>query len=134
MISYHRIYNDALGESHVTDGQWPLRDGDFTPPSPPGYQVSDIMDARGCMLMHHPAGYRDAWHRAPARVLVIAIEGSACVQTSDGNTRVIYPGDRVMVEDTDGRGHKIEGLGGQAYTLALVLLDSADAAPGDSGR
>ena len=125
MINYFRVYNDARGESHLGDGQWFLRDGDFTPPSPPGYRTSNIMNARGWMVMHHPAGYRDAWHRAPARVLVIALAGSACVQASDGNTRVINPGDRVMVEDTEGRGHKIEGIGGQAYTLALVLLDSA---------
>lgn len=125
MARYFHVYNDTGGESHVSEGQWNLRDGDFTPPSPPGYQVSGIMDASGWLIMHHPAEYRDAWHRAPARAVVIVLAGSACLESSDGDRCVIHPGDCILVEDTGGRGHKMEGLGGQAYTLALVLLESA---------
>lgn len=124
MLSHLRIYNDAEGESHVADGQWPMHDGDFTPPSPPGYLVSDTMEARGWMLMHHPPGYRDAWHTAPARLVVIVLAGSARVRTSDGSERIIRPGDRVLVEDVTGRGHKMEGVDGQAFSLALVLLEA----------
>lgn len=122
MLSYLRIYNDADGESHFDDGQWPMHDGDFTPPSPSGYLVSEVADAQGWIFMHHPAGYRDAWHTAPTRVMVIALEGSARIQTSDGAERITQPGDRVLVEDTRGRGHKIEGVDGQAYSLTLILL------------
>lgn len=131
MVDYLHLYNDAQGESHLLEQQWPTHEGDFTPPSPSGYRVSDVMNAQGVLVMHHPAGYQDAWHTAPTRVLLIVLTGNACIQTSDGTQRILHPGDRVLVEDTQGRGHRIDGLEGQAYTLALVLLESApDTSPG----
>ena len=124
MVDYLHLFNDAQGESHLLERQCTMHEGDFTPPSPSGYLVSDVMNAQGVMVMHHPAGYQDAWHTAPTRVLLIVLAGKACIQTSDGTQRTLHPGDRVLVEDTQGRGHRIDGIDGQAYTLALVLLDS----------
>lgn len=125
MLAYLHIHNDDDGESHLSEGLWSLRSGDFTPPSPSGYLVSEVEDANGWIFMHHPPGYRDEWHTAPTRVLVIVLEGNARIQTSDGTERIIHPGDRILVEDTSGRGHKMEGVDGQAYSLALILLDGS---------
>lgn len=126
-MRYVEISTDDDGVSHLVDRSWPLFDGDFTPPSPAGYRVSDTVRASGMLMMHHPAGYRDEWHCAPQPVLGTVLSGSVLIQTSDGARRLLSPGEQFLATDLTGDGHKMEEANGAAYDLALVLLhDSPD--------
>lgn len=111
------------GGSFLAEAQWCLLEGDFTPPSPAGYRVTDSLRASGMLMMHHPAGYRDAWHRAPAIVLGAVLRGAVRISTTDGDMRVLEPGDQFLATDLTGRGHKMEEVNGAAYDLSLVLLE-----------
>ena len=51
------------------------------------------------------------WHVAPRRQFAINLTGELRVETSDGDTRRIGPGDLVLLEDTHGRGHVTRLLG-----------------------
>jgi quercetin dioxygenase-like cupin family protein len=44
-------------------------------------------------------------HQAPARQFVIILSGELEAETTDGDKRVMGPGDFALVEDTTGRGH-----------------------------
>ncbi|MEO3415792.1 hypothetical protein AAFO92_14150 [Roseovarius sp. CAU 1744] len=122
-MKYIRISTGKDGHSYLTDHGWQLFDGDFTPPSPAGYSVTDTLRATGVLMMHHPAGYRDEWHCAPAPVLGTVLTGSVRIETSDGDTRVLSPGDQFVAADLSGRGHKMEEVNGGPYDLVLVALE-----------
>lgn len=123
-MKYVAICTGSDGGSFLADETWPTRDGDFTPPSPAGYRITDTIGATGVLMMHHPAGYRDEWHCAPAPVLGTVLTGSVRIQTSDGDARVLSAGDQFVAADLTGKGHKMEEVDGAPYDLALVLLDT----------
>lgn len=126
-MNYLTIRARADGTSFLTNETWPLHEGDFTPPSPPGYRTTETIGARGVLMMHHPAGYRDEWHCAPAPVLGTVLTGSVQILTSDGDARVLSPGDQFVATDLSGKGHKMEAMDGGSYDLALVVLDGSPA-------
>lgn len=53
-MKFVKICSRANGDSHFSDEFWTLSDGDFTPPSPKGYSVTETIDATGVLMMHHP--------------------------------------------------------------------------------
>ena len=53
-MKFVKICSRANGGSHFSDEFWTLSEGDFTPPSPKGYSVTETMDATGVLMMHHP--------------------------------------------------------------------------------
>lgn len=121
-MEYVLIHNDKDGISHLSKRVWAMHDGDFTPPSPGGYEITDTMNATEVLMMHHPAGYRDEWHCAPNPVLGIVLSGTVRIETSDGDSCNLRPGDQFVAADLHGRGHKIEETSLAPYNLALVVL------------
>ena len=122
-MRYVEIRTGKEGGSCFVDGDWPLSEADFTPPSPAGYSVTGTMKATGVLMMHHPAGYRDHWHCAPVPVLGTVLTGRVRIETSDGDRRLLTSGDQFVAADLTGTGHRMEEVDGNAYDLALVLLD-----------
>jgi len=118
------IYNHKDGTSYLADAEWRTHAGDFTPPSPAGYSTTEELTSKAVLMMHHPAGYKDEWHRAPAPVLATVLRGTVRIATSDGDSRVLEPGAQFVAADLQGQGHKIEEVDGAAYDLALVVLDA----------
>jgi len=121
-LKYLKISTDPAGETRLAEEAWSLEPGDFTPPSPGGYFVTGTLPADGALMMHHPAGYEDDWHCAPARVLGIVLRGRLRIVASDGDSRVLEPGDCFLAADTSGKGHRMEEVDGGVYDLALVVL------------
>ena len=121
-MMYLRIYCDAEGQSHISEHEWDMHEEDFSPPSPGGYFVTDLLLASGVTIMHHPAGYEDAWHPVPARVLVAVLKGRIRVQTSDGDSRICDTGAQLIFEDTTGKGHLLDEVNRQEYNFAIVRL------------
>lgn len=124
-MTYLQICAAADGESYLQDQTWPMSEGDFTPPSPAGYSISETYGAHGVLMMHHPAGYVDEWHCAPKPVLGAVLRGHVRIQTSDGDVRILPPGAQFVATDLHGKGHKIEESNGQPYDLSLILLEKA---------
>lgn len=122
-MNFVKIYTGADGNSRFADDVWTVFEGDFTPPSPAGYSVTDTMPATGVLMMHHPAGYVDEWHCAPRPVLGTVLNGSVRILTGDGDERTLSPGDQFLAVDLTGTGHKMEETKGGPYDLALILLD-----------
>jgi quercetin dioxygenase-like cupin family protein len=58
------------------------------------------------ILRENEPGYDYDWHVAPRRQYIVMLEGSVEIRVSDGEARVFRPGDIVLVEDTEGKGHK----------------------------
>ena len=59
-------------------------------------------------------------HNAPRRQFIVHLEGAVEVEASDGERRRFGPGDVVLVEDLEGRGHVTRWVGeGPRRTLFL---------------
>ena len=121
-MRYLRIYSDEEGQSHISEHDWEMHEEDFSPPSPGGYFVTDLMPASGVTIMRNPAGIKDVWHPIPARSLVTVLKGKIRLQTSDGDSRIVEPGDQVLFEDTTGEGHQLDEVDRQEYNFAIVRL------------
>ena len=117
-----RVSTSESGESYFGEVEWPLRQTDFAPPSPPGYSVTEAMPAQSVRVLRTPANYVDDWHPVPGRVLVALLSGRARVETSDGDTRFIERGQLVLFEDDWGKGHRINEVDGLAYDISLTFL------------
>ena len=126
-MNFIRIDNDRLGESYFSDQEWDLHAGSFTPPSPAGYFTTKQMQSECVLMMHHPSGYQDEWHTAPAPVLGIVLTGNVCIQTSDMDERILNAGDQFLACDLKGKGHRMSEVKGEPYNLALVVLNSVPA-------
>ena len=122
-MRYLRVCSDADGQSHISEHEWDMHEEDFSPPSPGGYFVTDPMPASGVTIMQNPAGIEDVWHPVPACVLVTVLKGRIRLQASDGDNRIIEPGDQIVFEDTTGQGHQLDELDRQEYNFAIVRLD-----------
>lgn len=117
------IHTDAQGDTHLSRNAWETHDGKFTPPSPAGYTVTETLQSHGVLMMHHPAGYRDAWHCAPAPVLGTVLSGNVRIEVSSGQHCVLKPGMQFVATDLTGAGHKMEEALLRPYSLVLVVLD-----------
>ena len=95
-----RLYSDKNGESHFEDIDIPLKDGGDIG------SLSEIFPVTGLMLRENPGDYKYDWHPAPRKQYIVMLEGLLEVEVSDGETRIFPPGDILLVEDLDGKGHK----------------------------
>ncbi len=76
----------------------------------------------GYQFVFKPATLDHGDHRAPQRQFVLPLSGGMEVETSDGATQCIQPGDIYLGADTTGRGHKTRALDGQARLSIFVHL------------
>jgi len=111
-----RIYHDDAGESHYEVIDIPMIDH-----TPLGSTTKPI--AVSSMIMReNPPGYFYDWHVAPRRQYIVMLEGLVEIQVSDGETRVFKTGDIILVEDTEGKGHKSHSPDGkQRRSLFLPI-------------
>ena len=123
-MNFIRIDHTVQGGSCMSSCDWELHEGSFTPPSPAGYFTSQELSAYGVMMMHHPAGYIDEWHCAPAPVLGTVLCGQVRIETHDLNSCVLHPGDQFLACDLEGKGHRMSEVNGGSYDLALVILEA----------
>jgi hypothetical protein len=111
---YTRLYADESGESHFEDVVVPGQLQDAVVVAEPIPLASMIMrDVVG-------PGPDAVPHNAPRRQFIVHLEGAVEVEASDGERRRFGPGDVVLVEDLEGRGHVTRWVGeGLRRTLFL---------------
>ncbi|HEX7757843.1 MAG TPA: hypothetical protein VF421_21015 [Niabella sp.] len=104
MFTITRIYSDANGESRFEELEIPLNEkGDIG-------LLSDALETRKMIFREVPPGYDYDFHTAPQRQYIILLDGSIEIETSVGEKRVFNGGDILLVEDTEGKGHRTRNL------------------------
>jgi hypothetical protein len=64
-----------------------------------------------------PAGMSQDWHQAPARQIVVVLDGILEVETTDGEIRRWRRGGVFLPADTEGRGHRTRCIDGPVCLL-----------------
>ncbi len=113
----HNLYVDEQGETHFRDIEieW-VHDG-------PGGKTSERFPATGIIFRATPGTYDYDWHPAPRRQYIINLDGAVRITVSDGETRVIGPGEVFLVEDTHGKGHVSQAVDGKFRHSIFVPID-----------
>jgi uncharacterized cupin superfamily protein len=101
---YTRIYSDKNGESHFEVVEIPLKDfGDV------GF-LSEGQKVKNLQFRENSGDYYWDFHNPASRQFIILLDGEIEITTSLGEVRRFTAGDILLVEDTDGRGHRTENI------------------------
>lgn len=115
-----RLFSDEAGESHFEDIEVPMSAVQYAPPAP-AVHLSDPVSATQVSWFRFPADWNDAAHPTPRRQLAVVLAGEVEVWTSNGDKRLLGPGDSLLMEDTTGKGHGARPLNGEASALMIAL-------------
>lgn len=77
---------------------------DYAPPAP-ALSTSQPESATKWLLLKADTGWDGTWHPSPIRQFMIITSGEVKVEVTDGEIRTFRPGDVILVEDLEGRGH-----------------------------
>jgi quercetin dioxygenase-like cupin family protein len=113
----HNLYADANGESHFRDIEVEWVD------THPGGRFSKRQPATGVIFRETSGDYDLSWHTAPRRQYIVNLDAGVEITVSDGETRVIGPGEVLLVEDTTGKGHLSKAVAGQARRSIFIPID-----------
>jgi len=120
-LTIAHLYMTDDGQSHFGSKTIDLALQDFAPPAAP-FLVSDKMAAHGCVLVTLPTGWVGIPHPVPHRTLLLCLSGTLKLTASDGEVRLVRPGEVCLQEDLHGAGHQSETAEPEPVSLALVLM------------
>ncbi len=120
--TFPRIYEDAEGNSHFGEAELDFKLLDYAPPAAP-ISVSQVLKVKNLTFISSPAGWFGDWHPAPCRQLIFVLVGELETEVSDGEKLLLRPGDFILVEDTNGKGHKSRVVGSMRGLAAAIPLD-----------
>ena len=91
-MKIHNLYADDKGESHWRDVEIK-----YTEATSAG-KLSPRLPANGIIFREVQPDYDLDWHPAPRRQYIINLDGAVEITASDGEKRVIGPGEVFLVE------------------------------------
>jgi len=112
-----RLYVDEQGETHFDEHEVQWKEQGIAG------RMSERLPATGIIFREVQADYDYDWHNAPRRQYIINLDAGVEITVSDGETRVIGPGEVFLVEDTHGKGHISRAVQGKVRNCIFVTLD-----------
>ena len=104
MFQLTKIYSDSKGDSHFEDVQIPLQEGGTIG------MLSNLIPVSGLIFREVEPTYDYDFHTAPQKQYIILLDGEIEIETSLGDKRIFKAGEVLLVEDTEGKGHKTKNL------------------------
>ena len=113
----HNLYVDDDGETRWRDIEvdW-VEERHFS-------KLSARLPATGIIFRQTSGDYDLDWHPAPRRQYIINLDGGVKITASNGEAREIGAGEVILVEDTHGKGHLSQSIGGQIRHSIFVPID-----------
>lgn len=121
-MHYHHLYADDAGESHWRDVDVTLEPVAFAPPAEDIHLSADEA-ATTAVFLRLPTGWNEPQHPSPHAQYLVVRYGVVEVTASDGDARIIGPGDVWRMEDTHGKGHHTKVIGEVDFDAFVVQLD-----------
>ncbi len=116
-MKYTRIYAGKAGNTHFEDVDVPMT-------AESGDQLKSIlMKATGIIFRVTGPGYDLDWHPVARKQFVITLEGEGDITASDGETRRFGPGDIMLADDMNSKGHLSKAVGGKPRRSIFVTLE-----------
>lgn len=115
-----RVYTTADGGSAFEDVDVPLTD------QGPVGRLSTWWPARDIAFRENDPGYDWDWHCAPARQLIVLLDGAIEIEVTSGEKRAFRGGDVLLMEDTEGGGHRTRTTDARARRSIFIRLGDAE--------
>ena len=115
-IACVRVYNTEDGESHLEDLEYSMATTNH------GLIAENVATEEVVLRVWNEQPEHEKQHVAPRRQLVIHLSGSAEVEASDGDKRILETGSILLTEDTKGKGHTIRSLELPRMAMFVPLL------------
>ncbi len=113
MFRITRVYTDKSGDSRFEDAEIELKEAGEI-----GF-LSELIPAKGIVFREVLPTYDFDFHNAPQRQYIILLDGKIEIETSLGEKRTFGAGEILLMEDTDGKGHKTRNLQDNRRNLFL---------------
>jgi mannose-6-phosphate isomerase-like protein (cupin superfamily) len=114
------VATDESGQSRFEDGRAPMTLMEFSPPAGP-LDFASLGESSSVAVIASDDDWRgDVPHPAPARQLMVVLQGRGAITVSDGERREFGPGECVLVEETSGAGHASH-FSGETRVLVVRL-------------
>ena len=120
-LTFPRLVTEADGGTRFDSISIVATPQQFAPPAQP-FSVSSFAQASECGFLHLPFGWVGEAHPSPIRMWIFVLHGQMRFEASNGETRDLFPGSSLLLEDTHGRGHGSRVIGDGPATLAAVRL------------
>ncbi len=104
MFPITRLYSDLNGDSRFEEIFIPLNDAGEIGKLSEGLPVTSII------FREVEPTYNYDFHNAPQKQYLILIDGGIEIETSLGEKRKFNAGNILLLEDTDGKGHRTRNL------------------------
>lgn len=113
----HNLYTDEAGESHWRDieVEWVEKRN--------ASRLSARLPATGIIFRETAGEYDLSWHPAPRRQYIINLDAGVKITASDGEARELGAGEVILVEDTHGKGHLSQSIGGKMRHSIFVPIE-----------
>ena len=113
----HNLYEDANGISHFRDIEIEWVEQRYSS------KLSKRMPANGIIFRETSGDYDLDWHPAPRRQYIVNLDAGVQITASDGETRIIGPGEVLLVEDTTGKGHLSKAVDGKMRRSLFIPIE-----------
>jgi hypothetical protein len=113
----HNLYEDANGISHFRDIEIEWVEQRYSS------KLSRRMPASGIIFRETSGDYDLDWHPAPRRQYIVNLDAGVQITASDGETRIIGPGEVLLVEDTTGKGHLSKAVDGKMRHSLFIPIE-----------
>ncbi len=104
MFTITRIYNDSNNDSRFGEFSVPLSDKGKIG------LLSNEIAVKSIIFREVMADYDWEFHTAPQRQFIILLDGAIEIETSSGEKKQFNAGEIILVEDTEGKGHRIKNI------------------------
>jgi Cupin domain len=119
LMKYIHLRADKNGNSYFEDATLALDEADYRPPAPMVF-LSHSYQSDGVQFMRLPAGWAAGAIQVSKKQFFVCLKGQVEITTSDGKSRSVGPGDTLLVEDGDSKGHRTR-VKGDGECLAMVV-------------
>jgi uncharacterized cupin superfamily protein len=118
------IFADDQGETHFRAVEIDFETRAFAPPSLP-VKVSAEIPSTTSLFMIAPPGWDEEYHATPRKQFCIMLQGELRVEATDGQSIEMGPGDVLLVNDAESKGHLSTIQGSQNAEFMFVGVDGA---------
>jgi hypothetical protein len=116
MFKITRIHTDSTGESQFEDISISLsEEGNIG-------SLSEKIPVKELMFRKVSPSYDYDFHNTPQRQFIILLDGEIEIETSLGEKRIFKGGEILLMEDTQGRGHKTRNLKNMERKSVFITL------------
>jgi quercetin dioxygenase-like cupin family protein len=116
MFPVTRVYSDKNGDTKFEDIHMPLKDAGEIGKLSKGVPVTSII------FREVEASYDYDFHNAPQKQYLILIDGGIKIETTLGEKRQFQTGDVLLLEDTEGKGHRTKNLEPRKRKSVFITL------------